>query len=145
MKRITLLAALLAGFTVAIASPTALRLRMSDGTEATYSMADRPTVTFTADNMHIASALLSADYRRSEVSGIDFVEGSATAMKSVTAENTNYRYYGCTFACEGHEIEVYNLGGAVVARGADCVSVEALVPAVYIVKIDNRTFKITKQ
>lgn len=146
MKKIPIIAALiLAAATTASAEETALRIVLNNGSQEIYSLQEKPAVTFRGDDVCIATATVSADYPRSDVKSMDFIDKTAGIATPADGCTVSYAYDGRIFSCPGHDIAVYDLGGRAVAGGTGAVSLDSLVPAVYIVKVNTHTIKIIKK
>ena len=127
----------------AAAAGHSLRLSLKDGTTKVFNLSEKPVITFSGEDMTITTPAVSSTCARSEVASISF--GDATAVLDAVADETVYSYDGRVFSCPGHDIVVYALNGNKVATGHDEVSLEALQSAVYIVTVNNQTFKVIKK
>lgn len=141
-KTLILFAAIMAG-AVAHAGTYALKVTMGENASATYVLDDKPVVTYSENTVTIKSKSIEDTYSIGEVKSFTFVE-SAYTEKGALAQAVTYDYRNGIFTCEGHEIRVFNLSGQPVAMGMNSVSLEALVPGVYIVSAADRAIKIVK-
>lgn len=140
MRKLLLILTMLAA-SAAIHAEVALKLELTDGQTALYLLSEKPVVTFSGQNMEIATSEVQATYLRSDVARFTFEESTAVEAIDVA---TVYSYSNGVFAAAGQQIAVYSLNGQLITKGADQVSLEQCAPGVYIVKAGEATVKIMK-
>lgn len=144
MKLPYVLLALLTSGLAAHAANSYLRVSLNNGKVECYSLGDTPAVTFSGENMLIATPKVSSSYPRADVQAVDFTPVPARSEIVTADSEVVYTYDGNVFACEGAVIDVYDLSGAVVASQTDSVSLESLITGVYVVKVNNQSIKICR-
>lgn len=143
MKKYLILLALMFMGNVVRADNPALRLNLEGGTTATYILASKPVVTYEDGNVTIKTESLEDTYGLGEVKSLVFVD-DVVSLTSVGRDDVTYRYTDGLFACEGHDISVYDLSGALVAAGKNEVSLATLGNGIYVVSVAGRSVKIFK-
>lgn len=149
---LTLLLLLLVAFKASAIERNTLVVELRDGNTANFLLADKPRITFTAQQMNIVSESFSMEFDRSDVKNFHFVKDDATSVETLVkpdakvADNTLL----LNGVDEGTLIVIYNANGMVVKQAAavdgNCsVSLDGLATGVYIVTFNNTTFKFLKR
>lgn len=125
--------------------PQILVLEFVNGDLVEYELAEKPVVKFSGDNLEVVSAAASAEYASADVKKFYFTLISTsieTATGSVLrfqyTDNENVTVSGTT----AKTVLLYDASGRLVGRqsvsdGMAKVSLSALSPGVYILKLDN--------
>ena len=151
-RLLTILLLLVAFKASATADNTVLVVELRDGNTANFLLADKPKITFTAQQMNIVSESFSMEFDRSDVKNFHFVKDDATSVETPVkpdakvADNTLM----LNGVDEGTVIVIYNTGGLpvkhAVAVGGNCtVSLDDIASGLYIVTFNNMTFKFLKK
>lgn len=135
------MSALMAGATTALGGELSLKVTLNDGNVRTFTLAEKPVVTFGATDMKITAPGAEVTYPRADVRNITFVEGTLSVTDRFV---TNYYYDGMEFRCEGNAIAVCDMNGRLVMTGRDRVSTASLPAGIYIIKANNTAIKIIK-
>ena len=150
---LTLLLLLLVAFKAsAAADNTVLVVELRDGSTTNFLLADKPKITFTAQQMNIVSESFSMEFDRSDVKNFHFVKDVATSVETPVkpdakvADNTLM----LSGIDDGTAIVIYNTSGLpvkhAVAVGGNCtVSLDDIASGLYIVTFNNTTFKFLKR
>lgn len=136
------MSAILAGSVTALAGELSLKVTLNDGNIRTFTLAEKPVVTFGATDMKITAPGAEVTYPRADVRNITFVDNSTLSVADRLTEN--YYYDGTEFRCDGSDITVYDMNGRPVLAGRDRVSTLSLPNGIYIIKANNTTIKIIK-
>lgn len=136
------MSAILAGSVTALAGELSLKVTLNDGNIRTFTLAEKPVVTFGATDMKITAPGAEVTYPRADVRNITFVDNSTLSVADRLTEN--YYYDGTEFRCDGSDITVYDMNGRPVLTGRDRVSTLSLPNGIYIIKANNTTIKIIK-
>lgn len=144
MKKYLILLAIMLMGNVARADGHALKVTLAGGTAATYILTSRPVVSYSGGNMTIRNASLEDSYPLGQVESLTFVE-DVTSIRTAAGGENIYCFRDNVFTCEGNEIRVYDLAGAIVSQGADTVSLRGLPAGVYIVNVAGRSIKVLKK
>lgn len=140
----------------AAADNTMLTVILTDGTQQSYVLADRPRVTFDESQMHIDAAQLSDTYAISAVKKFVFAD-DATAIADVVAGEQRLTFVdGKNVLLEGlapgTTVALYDLSGhtlattQVGAEGKASVSIEQQKAGVYVVGVaGGKSFKLLKR
>ena len=134
--------ALMAGASMAMAEGMSLKVTLGDGNIRTFTLADKPVVTFGATDMKITAPGAEVTYPRADVRNITFVENGTLSVADRLTEN--YYYDGSEFRCDGSDIAVYDMNGRLVLTGHGRVSTASLPNGIYVIKANNTTIKIIK-
>lgn len=118
-----------------------LRISLKDGTTPSYTLAERPVITFSGQEMNVTTQEASIAYQRDLVEKIDFGDVSSV---SENIEETAFAYLDDTIRVPNSEIKVYDLNGSLRASGYDSLSIADLPKAIYIVKTKIHSVKIFK-
>ena len=150
---LTLLLLLLIAFKAsAAADNTVLVVELRDGSATNFLLADKPKVTFTAEQMNIVSCAFSMEFDRADVKNFHFVNDDATSVEAPMEPNAKVE--GNTLMLSGIDdgtaIVIYNTSGLpvkhAVAVGGNCtVSLDDIASGLYIVTFNNTTFKFLKK
>lgn len=143
MKKILLSIGILLCSAAAFAQGTALKLTLTDGTSDTYLLNEKPAITFSGSDMLIATPEISSTYPRADVQSMIFTDSPDSGIEQ-TGNDTLYIYTNNTFTCEGHQITVYTLSGAVEAIGFGSVSLAGLPKGIYIINVNNKSIKVIR-
>lgn len=136
------MSAILAGSVTALAGELSLKVTLNDGNIRTFTLAEKPVVTFGATDMKITAPGAEVTYPRADVRNITFVDNSTLSVADRLTEN--YYYDGTEFRCDGSDITVHDMNGRLVMTGRDRVSTASLPKGIYIIKANNTTIKIIK-
>lgn len=137
-KRIVLLTLLLAGTALAWAGEV-LHVHTVTGGEMVYDFADKPVVTFEADQMVLTTTTATVVYPMSEVTSFTFSHSEAEALEQITSSEPS----------GDATVRIYNLEGALVmtceARdGVSAYRVNDLPQGAYVVRSGKRSYKMVK-
>ena len=153
LRRLLIVLLLLVAFKAsAAADNTSLVVELRDGSTTNFLLADKPKVTFTAEQMNIVSSAFSMEFDRADVKNFHFVNDDATSVEAPMEPDAKVE--GNTLILSGIDdgtaIVIYNTSGLpvkhVVAVGGNCtVSLDGLAAGVYIVTFKNTTFKFLKK
>ncbi|MCM1320013.1 MAG: T9SS type A sorting domain-containing protein [Muribaculaceae bacterium] len=128
-----------------ISAATQLRLTLADGTTPTYTLSEKPTVTFPGTQMVIATPEASVSYNRADIMSMDFGE-AATGIENVFSfDDDAFGYIDGIIASPGSEIIVYNISGLQVLRGYESLSTNELSAGIYVAKTARHTVKFIKK
>ena len=136
------MSALMAGASTALCGELSLKVTLNDGNIRTFTLTEKPVVTFGATDMKITAPGAEVTYPRADVRNITFVDNGSLSVAGRFAEN--YYYDGTEFRCDGSDIAVYDMNGRLVLTGRDRVSTLSLSNGIYIIKANNTTIKIIK-
>ena len=151
-RLLTMLLLLVAFKASATADNTVLVVELRDGNTANFLLADKPKITFTAQQMNIVSESFSMEFDRSDVKNFHFVKDDATSVEAPVEPNAKVE--GNTLMLsdidDGTAIVIYNTSGLpvkhAVAVGGNCtVSLDDIASGLYIVTFNNTTFKFLKK
>ena len=150
---LTLLLLLLVAFKAsAAADNTVLVVELRDGSATNFLLADKPKITFTAQQMNIVSESFSMEFDRSDVKNFHFVKDAATSVETLVKPDAKVvdNTLLLNGVDEGTVIVIYNANGMVVKQAAtvdgNCsVSLDGLATGTYIVTFNNTTFKFLKR
>ena len=144
LRKLTLLlmSALMAGASTAMAEELSLKVTLNDGKVRTFTLAEKPVVTFGATDMKITAPGAEVTYARADVRNITFVDNSTLSVADRLTEN--YYYDGSEFRCDGSDIAAYDMNGRLVLTGRGRVSTASLPNGIYVIKANNTTIKIIK-
>lgn len=120
---------------------TALSVNLRDGTKATYTLSEKPRVTFDGDRLSINAGNASTSYLLADVKTFTFTD-DAGIDDVLAGSDIVYSYDGNAVSCPGHEIRVFSLAGVQLVAGHDTVSLESLARGVYVVVAGKQTLKI---
>ena len=129
------MSALMAGASTAMAEGMSLKVTLDDGNVRTFTLAEKPVVTFGATDMKITAPGAEVTYARADVRNITFVDNGSLSVADRLTEN----YY-----CDGSDITVHDMNGRLVMTGRDRVSTASLPKGIYVIKANNTTIKIIK-
>lgn len=92
--------------------------------EVRYGLAEKPTITYVGDNMHLVTGNISVDYPLSDLESVTFVEGT-TALNELNALR--------------EDAAIYNLSGVLVqtlpsGQQVSGCDLSKLPSGVYIIK-----------
>lgn len=145
-------AALLCALAVATASAEVKYLIVSrtDGSKASFALADEPVVKNTATELTVETSATTVTIPFAELENYSFSETGPVKVEDITAEESHSYHDGqVTFngLKPGSEIYVYALDGREVMRGAadadgySSLDLRGLGTGVYIVRTGNSSFK----
>ncbi len=72
MRKLYVLLALLTGGLFANGANSYLRVTLTDGKVEGYRLGEKPVITFSGDNMLVATSKVSSEYLRDDVKAVDF-------------------------------------------------------------------------
>lgn len=136
------MSAILGGSVTALAGELSLKVTLNDGNIRTFTLTEKPVVTFGATDMKITAPGAEVTYPRADVRNITFVDNGSLSVAGRFTEN--YYYDGTEFRCDGSDIAVYDMNGRRVLTGRDRVSTASLPKGIYVIKANNTTIKIIK-
>lgn len=143
MRKLYVLLALLTGGLFATGANSYLRVTLNNGRVEGYRLGEKPIISFSGDNMLVATSKVTSEYQRDDVKAVDFTvsldEWDVNADCDIMS-----RYEGHQFICAREEIHVYDMSGALVAMGFGRVSLASKPKGVYIVKVNNKSIKIQR-
>ena len=143
MRKLYVLLALLTGGLFANGANSYLRVTLTDGKVEGYRLGEKPVITFSGDNMLVATSKVSSEYLRDDVKAVDFTV--SLDGWDVNADcDVLYGYERHVFKCDRAEIYVYDMGGTLAAMGFGHVSLASLPKGVYIVKVNDKAIKIQR-
>ena len=157
MKKLLLL--LLLGMALPVLADdvaTTLTVHITDGSQVTFLLSERPKVSFSDGCLLITSSEADATYPLSDVLMFTFeeTESEATGLSLLPADETSLALEGgaivVTGLKEGSTAKVYTIGGIMVNSekvdgGTWTYSLSSLSSGVYIISINGKTFKIAKK
>ena len=129
------MSALMAGASTAMAEGMSLKVTLDDGNVRTFTLAEKPVVTFGATDMKITAPGAEVTYARADVRNITFVDNGSLSVADRLTENYYY---------DGTDITVHDMNGRLVMTGRDRVSTASLPKGIYVIKANNTTIKIIK-
>lgn len=121
---------------------TCLQLVMADGSTPSYTLADRPVISFDGADMVIDTDQATISYNRSNITKMQFVDSEA-AIEEVSKDAQNFSYLNGIVSATGSEIRIYSLSGALQAEGFNTLSTVGLPAGIYVVKTLHHTVKIS--
>ena len=130
-----------------------LVVELCDGNTASFLLADKPKITFTAQLMCIVSESLSMDFDRSDIRKYRFINDDVTTSVK-TSSKADAKVAVNTLLLngvdEGTTIVIYNANGMIVKQtvavdGNCTISLDSLATGAYIVTFNNTTFKFLKR
>lgn len=136
------MSALMVGASTAMAEGMSLKVTLGDGNVRTFTLAEKPVVTFGATDMKITAPGAEVTYARADVRNITFVDNGSLSVADRLTEN--YYYDGSEFRCDGSDIAVYDMNGRLLLTGRGRVSTASLPNGIYVIKANNTTIKIIK-
>lgn len=145
MKKLPIVLTILAGCAMSASAATALRVVLTDGTEATYVLSRQPVVTYPGNDLAVTCEGASATYPRADVVRMDFTEVSETSVEDVLAQTANsMAYINGTVLAADTDITVYDLAGRIRATGHGSLSLADLPSGVYVATAAGKSLKIVK-
>lgn len=142
MKKVILALLTIIGSISSGYSATCLRLVLADGDTPSYTLTQKPKVTFSGDNMLVTTEETEVTYNRADIAKMEFTEDSSAGIE--VTEEENFSYMEDMITCRGG-IVVYGLDGSVRAEGNDNLSISHLSSGIYIAKTKHHTVKIIKK
>ncbi len=137
-----------------------LKITFRDGTYIGVLLEDRPVITFTTDSLILKADnfTMALPYQYSYIAKIEFEDNATTGIDQATADNYKLRITyldGENVIISGVEEKmswrVFCLDGKQVQAPASrvgqelTISLTPLVSGVYIIRVDNYSFKIRKK
>ena len=155
MKRKLLLAMLIGAFaTMAKADNRVLKVLQTDGQVTTINLNDEPRTTYADGNLVITTSKTTITYPLEKVRRYTY-ETLTTGISMKPSLKTEMSQNGETLTFRGlksgETIMLYNTAGQVLRRinsekgGETTVSVANMPAGVYLVKVNDVTYKITKR
>ncbi|MBO5866318.1 MAG: T9SS type A sorting domain-containing protein [Bacteroidaceae bacterium] len=155
MKKILLILAVI--FSLPTFADHHLVIEINDSKQHSYSLSDKPVITFDNDRLFIKTDKIEIDYPISNIVKYYFIELDETGVEDIKndVDNINFIYTNPDFLCvEGingdADINIYDISGRVCAvnstKSDNCMKIElnTLKKGVYIIKVNNHSFKITR-
>lgn len=151
MKKIALsLWVALCCMTAHAADGKSLFVSFNDGSKIEFALSTLPEVTFGDDKMTVETTSTTASYELWKVS--TFTYGTTTDIKQVS-QDTRFAWEGDRIIVDGkaNKVSIYALDGKTVSispiinNDKTIISLEGLTKGVYIIKINNKSIKITRQ
>lgn len=151
MKKIALsLWVALCCMTAHAADGKSLFVSFNDGSKIEFALSTLPEVTFGDDKMTVETTSTTASYELWKVS--TFTYGTTTDIKQVS-QDTRFAWEGDRIIVDGkaNKVSIYSLDGKAVSispiinNDKTIISLEGLTKGVYIIKINNKSIKITRQ
>ena len=127
-----------------------LFVSFNDGSKIEFALSTLPEVTFGDDKMTVKTTSTTASYELWKVS--TFTYGTTTDIKQVS-QDTRFAWEGDRIIVDGkaNKVSIYALDGKTVSispiinNDKTIISLEGLTKGVYIIKINNKSIKITRQ
>lgn len=127
-----------------------LFVSFNDGSKIEFALSTLPEVTFGDDKMTVETTSTTASYELWKVS--TFTYGTTTDIKQVS-QDTRFAWEGDRIIVDGkaNKVSIYALDGTTVSispiinNDKTIISLEGLTKGVYIIKINNKSIKITRQ
>ena len=127
-----------------------LFVSFNDGSKIEFALSTLPEVTFGDDKMTVETTSTTASYELWKVS--TFTYGTTTDIKQVS-QDTRFAWEGDRIIVDGkaNKVSIYALDGKTVSispiinNDKTIISLEGLTKGVYIIKINNKSIKITRQ
>lgn len=127
-----------------------LFVSFNDGSKIEFALSTLPEVTFGDDKMTVETTSTTASYELWKVS--TFTYGTTTDIKQVS-QDTRFAWEGDRIIVDGkaNKVSIYSLDGKAVSispiinNDKTIISLEGLTKGVYIIKINNKSIKITRQ
>ena len=143
MRKLYGLLALLTGGLFATGANSYLRVTLNNGRVECYRLGEKPMITFSDDNMLVATSKVTSEYQRDDVKAVDFTV--SLDEWDINADcDIMFRYEGHQVICASDETHVYVMSGALVTMGFGRVSLVSQPKGVYIVKVNNKSIKIQR-
>lgn len=135
---------------------TVLTVHVKDGSEVSFLLSERPSVTYSDDYMLITSADAETSYPLSDVLKFTFeeIDGEDTGIDSTIAAEASFSLDGGVIVVSGLKAgstaQVFTLGGVMVHSesvdsGSWSYPLSSLSSGIYIISINGKGFKITKK
>ena len=134
---------------------TTLTVHITDGSQVTFLLSERPKVSFSDGCLIITSSEANSTYFLSDVSKFTFGEiETNSGIGHVQNDETSLSLEGgaivVTGLKEGSTAKVYTIGGITIHSekvdgGTWTYSLSSLSSGVYIISINGKTFKIAKK
>lgn len=137
IKRILLFAMLLTGAVQAWAGDQ-LHVHTQTGGEVVYDFADRPVITFQADQMMLTTAAVTVVYPMSEVTSFTFTHTQTESLQQISSSEPT----------GDATVRIYTLQGTLVQTCAahdqtSRIAISQLPAGTYIVRSQHRSYKVT--
>lgn len=156
MKKILLILTFI--FSLPVCAEHYLVIEMNDSRQHSYSLSDKPVITFDNNRLFIKTDKIELDYPIKDIVKYYFTELDETGVEDIKkdANKIHFIYTNPDFlSIEGvigdADIKVYDISGRicdVISTNSDnCIKVElkGLTKGVYIIKINNHSFKIIRR
>lgn len=136
---------------------TFLTIIFQDGTKQSYTLNDRPKVTFDKKTLFVKAQEVENSYELKNVNKFVFTPTSETGVSKVAANEYRFTFTdGVNVVLEGHTsgtaVRVCDITGKTVVRtaadaeGRAVVSLEGLGNGIYVVSTaDGKSYKVTKR
>lgn len=145
MKFYAVISFILCSFAYIFAENKALCVSLNDGTKATFTLAKKPVITFSAENVVISSDNFNTTYLKSDVKSFTFVPDENGNVNEIADNNSYYTFVNNIFSANADNILIYNISGQLIKTGDRIVSLQDSSNGIYIVKVNNQTIKIIKR
>ncbi len=136
MKKLILSGLFLLLCTMVAMAQSTLNVHTKSGSVVSYNFSEEPTVTYTADGLHLQTKTVDVDYPLDDLDKFTFSKDEATGI--ATTKGTS------------DDVRIYTLNGVLVhtakaENGKSSFSMSSLPAGIYVVKNGNITYKITKR
>ena len=155
MKKILFFLAII--FSLPVCADHYLVIEMNNSKQHSYSLSDKPVITFDNDRLFIKTDKIELDYPISNILKYYFIEVDETGVEDIKndVDKIHFIYTDPDFLCvEGvdwdADINIYDISGRVCAvnltKSDNCTKIElsTLNKGVYIIKVNNHSFKIIR-
>lgn len=151
MKKIALsLLVALSCISAKAADGKSLFVSFNDGSKIEFALSTLPEVTFGNDKMTVTSTSTTTSYELWKVS--TFTYGTTTGIKQVEANN-KFAFEGDRIIVEGtnNKVRAFALDGTAVtlspilAGDKTIIPLEELTHGIYLIIINNKSIKVTRQ
>lgn len=121
---------------------TRLTFLFKDGTESHFNLADKPEITFDAENLLLNGTDIETTIERGAIDSYYFTQGPYVSITPTEAEKSfDFYYVGSIVRISGSEVKkisLYDVNGICVMEaeavdGIASVNIESLVPGVYVI------------
>ena len=126
-----------------------------DGTRVAYALAEKPKITFTETDLVIKSKGIEVNYPLGNMLRFTYDSSAPTAITDLKTDKGNFKFEGNSLLFPSLKangnVSVYSADGSLVMKktvrkdGEFVLSVSGLNAGVYMVKVNNVTYKISKK
>lgn len=135
-------------------NPNTLVVWAKDGSSSVFALTDKPTVSFTETNMIITSEKTEIDFPLEKMERLSY-SYDAVNIHDLQSDSHHVRMSGNTIVFPSLEanskINIYTSDGSVVltktieTKGDYSISIEGLKPGIYLVNVNNLSYKIVQK